>query len=155
MPSQCRSRWIWSAYSWRERATSVSSKRSTKRPPFFSTNSQLNSAVRVLPMWMLPVGDGAKRTVTVMAAEVAKAGREGKPAPPGVALGPEPLRDAVQPRRSAALVYEQIAGDCRWEDRQPPGDRCSWDELAARAHPGDTSTDADSSEDEVGDGHAG
>ena len=55
---------------------------STKRPPFFCANSQLNSAVRALPIWMLPVGDGAKRTVTVMAVEVAKAGADGKERPP-------------------------------------------------------------------------
>ena len=41
-------------------------------------NSQLNSAVRALPIWMWPVGDGAKRTVTVMAAEVAKGKANGK-----------------------------------------------------------------------------
>ena len=56
----------------------MSSNRSTKRPSFFSANSQLNKAVRALPIWMLPVGDGAKRTVTVMAVEVAKAGADGK-----------------------------------------------------------------------------
>ena len=45
---------------------SVSSKRWIKRPLLFMANSQLNRAVRALPIWMRPVGDGAKRTVTVM-----------------------------------------------------------------------------------------
>ena len=36
----------------RERTISVSSKRSMKWPSFFSANSQLNKAVRALPIWM-------------------------------------------------------------------------------------------------------
>ncbi len=62
-PSQARSASIASAYSARERSTSVSSKRRMKRPRSRSANSQLSKAVRALPMWMRPVGEGAKRTV--------------------------------------------------------------------------------------------
>ena len=38
----------------------------------------IEQGVRALPIWMLPVGDGAKRTVTVMAAEVANDSPHGK-----------------------------------------------------------------------------
>jgi hypothetical protein len=36
--------------------------RSTKTPLFPRAKSQLNSAVRALPTWKNPVGEGAKRT---------------------------------------------------------------------------------------------
>ncbi len=56
-----------------ERARSVSSIRSRKTPPFpwicwWRAYSQLNSAVRAPPICRKPVGEGAKRTVTLMAA---------------------------------------------------------------------------------------
>ena len=51
----------------RLRAASVSSIRSRKRPPRLRASSQLCSAVRILPTWSRPVGEGAKR-VTVMTA---------------------------------------------------------------------------------------
>src|ERR1700683_4949445 len=34
-----------------------------KRPPLRAAKSQLSKAVRALPIWMRPVGDGAKRTM--------------------------------------------------------------------------------------------
>src|SRR3546814_2634195 len=52
------------AYSSVDRAASVSSIRSKNRPPFFRAQSQLWTAVRMLPTCSLPVGDGAKRVVT-------------------------------------------------------------------------------------------
>src|SRR3546814_668991 len=54
-----------STYSSRDRSASVSSRRSRKRPPFFRAHIQLSSAVRFLPTFRLPVGEGAKRVVTV------------------------------------------------------------------------------------------
>src|SRR5215469_1084349 len=49
-----------------DRVRSVSSMRSRKMPPWCRAKSQLKSAVRALPMCRKPVGDGAKRTVTVI-----------------------------------------------------------------------------------------
>jgi len=46
------------------RAWSVSSMRRMNTPPVWRAYSQLNSAVRALPMWKKPVGLGAKRTRT-------------------------------------------------------------------------------------------
>jgi hypothetical protein len=54
-----------SAYSARERARSVSSKRRMNRPAPRRANNQFNNAVRALPMWMRPVGECAKRTIGV------------------------------------------------------------------------------------------
>src|SRR5664280_3196473 len=51
-----------STHSSRLRSASVSSMRSTNVPPDWRATSQLNSAVRALPTWKYPVGDGAKRT---------------------------------------------------------------------------------------------
>ena len=48
-----------------ERAASVSSMRTTKRPPAWRAKRKLYSAVRAVPMWSDPVGLGAKRTLTV------------------------------------------------------------------------------------------
>ena len=45
---------------------SVSSMRSTNVPPWAFANSQFTSAVRMFPTCSLPVGEGAKRTLTVM-----------------------------------------------------------------------------------------
>ncbi len=39
-----------------------------KRPPFFLAHSQLWIAVRMLPTWSRPVGAGAKRVTTLIAA---------------------------------------------------------------------------------------
>src|SRR5881397_3110067 len=47
---------------------SVSSMRSTNTPFCLRAQSQLKSAVRAPPMCRYPVGEGAKRTRTVMAA---------------------------------------------------------------------------------------
>src|SRR5664279_2267375 len=52
-----------STHSWRLRSASVSSMRSTNVPPDWRATNQLNSAVRALPTWKYPVGDGAKRTL--------------------------------------------------------------------------------------------
>src|SRR5260370_14200929 len=46
------------------RASSVSSIRRTKTPWCWRANSQLYSALRALPTWNIPVGEGAKRTRT-------------------------------------------------------------------------------------------
>ena len=62
MPSQRRSSRMPSADATVERASSVSSRRSTNVPPWPRASSQLNSAVRALPTWRCPVGLGAKRT---------------------------------------------------------------------------------------------
>src|SRR4051794_20684071 len=51
-----------SANSIRLRSVSVSSIRRMKTPPSWRANSQLNRAVRPLPTWKYPVGEGAKRT---------------------------------------------------------------------------------------------
>src|SRR3954471_23922282 len=47
------------------RSLSVSSMRKMKTPPVWRAYSQLNNAVRALPMWKKPVGLGAKRTRTL------------------------------------------------------------------------------------------
>src|SRR6267142_3062683 len=49
-----------------DRVRSVSSMRSRKMPPWCRAKSQLKSAVRAPPMCRKPVGEGAKRTVTVI-----------------------------------------------------------------------------------------
>src|SRR5204863_161093 len=51
---------------------SVSSTRRTNTPLFFRAHSQLNRAVRAPPMCRYPVGEGAKRTRTMGAAEIAE-----------------------------------------------------------------------------------
>src|SRR5262249_19031499 len=45
------------------RSMSVSSTRSTNRPPVWRAKSRLKSAVRAPPMWRGPVGGGAKRVL--------------------------------------------------------------------------------------------
>src|SRR5215467_6319492 len=50
-----------------DRARSVSSMRSRNLPPWWRAKSQLDSAVRALPICRNPVGEGAKRTTTVIA----------------------------------------------------------------------------------------
>ena len=49
-----------------ERSRSVSSTRSRNSPPSCLAKSQLKMAARMLPICTLPVGEGAKRTRTVM-----------------------------------------------------------------------------------------
>jgi hypothetical protein len=56
---------IWATFSGLERSRSVSSMRSTSSPCSWRASSQLNSAVRAPPMCSAPVGEGAKRTLTV------------------------------------------------------------------------------------------
>ena len=51
-------------YSGLLRALSVSSMRSRNWPPWRRANSQLNNAVRAVPMCRVPVGLGARRTRT-------------------------------------------------------------------------------------------
>ena len=51
-------------YSGLERSRSVSSMRRRNCPPCRRANSQLNTAVRAVPMWRVPVGLGARRTRT-------------------------------------------------------------------------------------------
>src|SRR3974390_1015026 len=62
MPSQLRAERMPSVHSARLRSVSVSSMRRTKVPPCWRAYSQLNRAVRALPTWKYPVGEGAKRT---------------------------------------------------------------------------------------------
>eukprot|EP01038_Epipyxis_sp_PR26KG_P018386 gene18385-25903_t len=50
-----------STAAWLERSRSVSSMRKMKSPPVARANAQGYSAERILPRWMKPVGDGAKR----------------------------------------------------------------------------------------------
>lgn len=57
-------------------AASVSSKRSTKRPPPRRASSALSRAVRALPIWMRPVGDGAKRTTWPVMPRLCRTGPE-------------------------------------------------------------------------------
>src|ERR1700761_340765 len=52
---------IWSTESCVERATSVSSMRSTNSPPRWRAKAHEYSAVRAVPRWRKPVGDGAMR----------------------------------------------------------------------------------------------
>ena len=49
-----------------ERSTSVSSMRRMNLPPVARANAQGYKAERMLPRWMKPVGDGAKRVRVVM-----------------------------------------------------------------------------------------
>src|SRR4051794_25937926 len=60
-------------FSFVERSRSVSSMRSTNVPPSWRAASQLNSAVRALPMCSAPVGEGAKRTRIATDASFARA----------------------------------------------------------------------------------
>src|SRR5437868_2033693 len=62
MPIQLSAERMPSVHSGRFRVASVSSMRSTKRPPVRSASAQLKSAVRAPPTWNMPVGEGAKRT---------------------------------------------------------------------------------------------
>src|SRR5262249_43591890 len=61
-PSHCRSRRIVTSDSRVYGSVSVSSMRITNVPRCPRASSQLNSAVRALPTWSMPVGLGAKRT---------------------------------------------------------------------------------------------
>src|SRR5262249_39314688 len=61
MPIHASASTIPCVHSGRLRASSVSSMRSTKRPPDRRASAQLNSAVRAPPTWKNPVGDGAMR----------------------------------------------------------------------------------------------
>ena len=61
-PSQRMARRMPSVCSGRLRAVSVSSMRRTNVPPCWRANSQLNRAVRAVPTWKYPVGEGAMRT---------------------------------------------------------------------------------------------
>ena len=45
---------------------SVSSMRKTNVPPVWRAYAQLNRAVRTIPTWGLPVGEGQKRTRTLL-----------------------------------------------------------------------------------------
>ena len=65
MPIQASAEMMPSVHSGRLRAASVSSMRSTNRPPDCSASAQLNRAERAPPTWNMPVGEGAKRTRTV------------------------------------------------------------------------------------------
>ena len=56
------------------RSRSVSSILRMKRPPCLRAHSQLCSAVRILPTWSRPVGEGAKRVTTDMAGLYSRGG---------------------------------------------------------------------------------
>src|SRR5690606_14514096 len=62
MPIQSRAEMMPSVHSGRFLEASVSSMRSTNRPPDCRASAQLYRAVRAPPTWNMPVGDGAKRT---------------------------------------------------------------------------------------------
>src|ERR1051325_3672663 len=64
---------MWSDASATSRLVSVFSIRRRNSPLPWRANSQLKSAVRMLPMWMNPVGLGAMRTRTDMAGSYARA----------------------------------------------------------------------------------
>src|SRR2546423_1489464 len=68
-PSQRRSSSTIVSDSAVDRAWSVSSTRMMNVPPWCFANSQLKIAVRAPPTWRCPVGDGAKRTRTVIGLE--------------------------------------------------------------------------------------
>src|SRR3954449_6070850 len=80
-----------------ERSRSVSSMRSMNTPPSWRAASQLNSAVRALPMCRAPVGQGAKRARIgldasfarrmLIGAHVSPAGGPAKAVERGVELG--------------------------------------------------------------------
>ena len=53
-----------STAAWVERSRSVSSMRRMKVPPCERAKAHGYSAERMLPRWMKPVGDGAKRVRT-------------------------------------------------------------------------------------------
>src|SRR6516165_6102216 len=58
-----------------DRERSVSSMRSKNLPPWWRAKSQLNSAVRALPICRNPVGEGAKRTTGVIAMALTQVGQ--------------------------------------------------------------------------------
>src|SRR5215467_5133645 len=72
-PSQRSVSWADSMYSGVTRVWSVSSIRSTNRPPVERANAQSYRAVRTLPTCRSPLGEGANRTLTP----------PGPPCPPG------------------------------------------------------------------------
>src|SRR5215472_18292732 len=63
-PSQRSVSWADSMYSGVTRVWSVSSIRSTNRPPVERANAQSYRAVRTLPTCRSPLGEGANRTLT-------------------------------------------------------------------------------------------
>src|SRR5438067_4000474 len=65
-PSQSSPPMIAATASGVDRTRSVSSMRSRNLPPWCRANSQLKSAVRAPPMCRNPVGEGAKRTTTLI-----------------------------------------------------------------------------------------
>src|SRR6185436_9054339 len=64
MPSQRRPSKITLTASSVDRSRSVSSIRNRKLPPMWRAYSQLNKAVRAVPMCIMPVGEGAIRVRT-------------------------------------------------------------------------------------------
>ena len=68
------------------RSTSVSSMRRIMVPPLWRAYSQLKMNVRALPMWRKPVGDGAKRTLSIEKPSITSGFRA-----PGQAQRPMPL----------------------------------------------------------------
>src|SRR5205814_6471819 len=65
-PSQSSPSMIAATASGVERTRSVSSMRSRNLPPWCRAKSQLKSAVRAPPICRNPVGEGAKRTTTLI-----------------------------------------------------------------------------------------
>src|SRR5665647_539007 len=79
-----------------ERSRSVSSMRKIKSPPMARANAHGYRAERMLPRWMKPVGDGAKRVRTLLIAMFLDYGGHGPnpflnlprfPAPPPIESG--------------------------------------------------------------------
>ncbi len=112
-----------------ERSASVSSRRRRKRPPCFRANSQLNSAVRILPACSRPVGLGAKLTVTVIDKLLAEFVGDGIAAVAAEILG----GDLHARRRLPALILGEIehALDLLHHLRRMP----ARDDLGAAASP--------------------
>ena len=105
-----------------ERAVSVSSMRTTKAPPAWRANRKLYSAVRAEPMCSVPVGLGAKRTLTVWsrlmvtALSVAAGPPSAESTTPATPGRPgDRLQGAVQRTRA-----EQWKAACRHPLRRPP-----------------------------------
>ena len=65
-PSHRRSSISRRAYSMRERCGSMSSMRSSHRPPLLLAESHDSSALNTLPRCIRPVGEGAKRPVVII-----------------------------------------------------------------------------------------
>src|SRR6185312_1051698 len=101
---------IWSTESCVERATSVSSMRSTNSPPWWRAYAHEYSAVRAVPRWRKPVGDGAMRVrmgvVTVFVLETRRhpAGCRGRCVESGVSPKAASVAGVLQRQARAGRI---------------------------------------------------